>query len=1089
MANLPEGMITFLFTDIEGSTRRWQQHRGVMRTAVDRHFELLQQAIGNHRGVDFKHVGDAVQAAFKSPRDAVAATLDAQRAILAEPWPEELGPLRVRMGLHTGEATPEGEDYPPTPCLNRLSRMLSAGHGEQILLSQATWQIIHTELPTGSSLRDLGIHRLRDFEEEEERIFQLEAPGLPTEFPRLKTLPPDWPVSSVRIVGRDKDVGRIRTHLGERRLVTLIGPPGVGKTRLAIEVARGMVEDFADGVYFVDLSSLVDPDLVAQTIAKSVGAVETGGRTPEEGVLDHLRVRSVLLVLDNFEQVISAAEMVSRLLVACPGVKVVVTSREPLKQRQVEQQYPVQPLAVPAGENEEWAEQMRDVPSVQLFEIEASRIKPLFQIQSEDGPAVAEICRLLQGLPLAIELAADWVDTLPPEQILTRLKSTQHMREEHPSSLSILRDPSSDRPWRQQTMEAAVEWSYDLLREHRATDSPHPNRSNRRSSRVTLEMDLQAAFRRVSVFRGPFSLAAAEEVCAGDPSLHRKETVLEAIRALVGKSLLQEVGQGRDARYTMLVVIRAYGQELLRESTAKRQREAADAWDRHAHWYQRLAKQAPQVQGRREEELYRQLEAEYDNLRLLLERETEKKNGPSVLELSVDLGGFWTRYGYFTEGRRWLDLGLRIASKVSLRLRAEALNLTGNLAMAQGDYDRADSALSQYLDLSRSLGSRPGIAAALGNLGNVAFDRGDLDRAEELHGQSLELCRELGNRSGIAGTLRSLGNAALERGDLDRAEELHEQSLALEQEMGSRDGIAASLDSLGSVAFDRGDLDRAEAYYERSLALEQELGNKAGTAASIGNLGTVALARGDLDRAEELHGQSVAMDRQMGNRGGMATSLENLGSVAFDRGDLDRAEAYYEQSLALERELGNRRAEVSTTMFLGLVAFERGDYDRAREQFTDAHNLSRNLAKTVSEATILSNLGLALHALGDNTGATWRYRGALTLFHERDNSPGVAWCLTGLAATAWGEGNLLRAARIAGAAESTREAKGRPIGMAQQRRIDALMAPLLEQRERPVVAAAWEEGRSLSREEIVAEISGTAAEEEEVSVPLRPDSV
>ena len=719
--------------------------------------------------------------------------------------------------------------------------MLGAGHGEQILVSQTTWQLVHNQLPAGASLRDLGIHRLRDLEEDE-RIFQIETPDLRKEFPRLKTLPLDWPQPATHLFGRNEDVERVSALLDERRLVTLTGPPGVGKTRLAIEAAAHSVEEFADGVYFVDLSALVDPALVPSTIAKDVGAAEAGGRAPEESLLAHLRAQSALLVLDNFEQVVGAAASVSRLLSTCAGVKVLATSREPLNLIEIgEQRYPVEPLPVPRP-GASSPEQLKFVPSVGLFRDEARRINPQFDLTTENSRAVATICQRLDGLPLAIRLAAAWTSSFSPQGILKRL--------EH--RLDLLEGGGPDLPERQRTMRGAVAWSYALL-------SGNPSH--------------QTVFRLLAVFRGPFSCDALEKVCSMSSQLRRE--VPRAVRALIEKGLLQQVpSEGGTDLYNMLAVIREYADELLRQNRS----EARDAERLHTLWYRGLAQRAAKAHGRTEEDLYRQLEAEHDNLRMILEQDKVAERGLALLELAADLGHFWYRYGYSGEGQSWVELGLRTATSAPPRLRAQASN--------------------------------------------------------------------------------------------------------------------------------------------------------------------------------------------------------EAGSLAFMLGDLDGAEARCQEALTLHRAVGNRAGEATALNAMGLLAYDRGQPDRARELFIDALRLHRECKDKCGEAMVLSNLGLALRAMGNDGPATDRYREALRLFRQADNRDGVAWCFEGLAATAWGQGDLSGAARLAGVAEGLRDAAVDPPPQDQLRRIDDLLAPLRDLRGTPAVAAAWAAGRALPLEEAIVEVLGSPGHED-----------
>lgn len=484
MPELPSGTVTFLFTDIEGSTRLWERDRAAMRAAVDRHLVLLDRAIAAHNGVLFKTVGDAVQAAFPTAPDAVAAALAGQRSLLAEEWdtPE---PLRLRMALHAGDAIPDDDgDYLAAP-LNRLSRLLAIGHGGQVLLSQAVQQLARDHLPPDAALRDLGGHRLRDLLEPE-RVFQLLHPGLPAEFPPLRSLgarPNNLPPQPTPFLGRETAVREVADLLRrpDVRLLTLTGPGGSGKTRLALQAAADCLDDFTDGVFFVALAPLTDPGLMPSAIAAALGVREEGGRSLADRLQEFLAARQMLLVLDNFEHLTEAASLVADLLGSAASLKVLATSRVPLHLR-AEHEYPVETLELPPRTPPPTAAQLTQYDAVRLFIARAQAVKPGFAVDNETAPAIAEICWRLDGLPLAIELAAARIRMLPPQAMLARLEKR----------LPFLTGGARDAPQRQRTLRDAIGWSYDLL-----------------------DPDEQTVFRRLAVFAGGCTVEAAEWV-AGD---------------------------------------------------------------------------------------------------------------------------------------------------------------------------------------------------------------------------------------------------------------------------------------------------------------------------------------------------------------------------------------------------------------------------------------------------------------------------------------------------------------------------------------------------------------------------------------------
>jgi predicted ATPase/class 3 adenylate cyclase len=531
MADSPTGTVTFLFTDIEGSTRMWEQDPQAMSDALARDDDILQNATQSSGAHVFKTVGDAFCVAFSDASDALEAALASQRSLSAEGW-EEGFVIRARMALHTGSVEESGGDYFGPP-VNRVARLLSAAHGGQTLLSSATTELVRDTLPEGTELRDLGERRLKDLFRPE-RVFQLAAPGLPSEFPVLRTLegyPNNLPLQPTPLVGREREVAEIadRARSEEARLLTLTGPGGMGKTRLALQAAADLLEEFEDGVFFVVLATITDPELVAFTIAVSLGVKESGDQPLEEGLKAYLREKNLLLVLDNFEQVLEGASLVGELLGTCPKLKILATSRIPLR-LYGEQEYPVPPLALPDPRVLPPVEVLTQYEAVRLFVERARAVKADFFVTNENAPAVAEICARLDGLPLAIELAATRIRILPPQKMLERLSNR----------LKLLKGGARDLPTRQQTLRGAIDWSHDLLEE-----------------------DEKTLFGRLSVFSGGRTLEAIEEICDPEGDLD----ALEGVESLVEKSLLkQEEGPYGEWRFVMLETVQEYSREKLGES-------------------------------------------------------------------------------------------------------------------------------------------------------------------------------------------------------------------------------------------------------------------------------------------------------------------------------------------------------------------------------------------------------------------------------------------------------------------------------------------------------------------------------------------
>jgi predicted ATPase/class 3 adenylate cyclase len=825
MPELPRGTVTFLFTDIEGSTRLWERDRERMCAAVDRHLALLDEAIATHHGVHFKTVGDAVQAAFTTAPAALAAAIEGQRAILAEPWPEEIGSLRVRMGLHAGTAEPAAGDY-LAPALNRLSRMLSAAHGGQILVSDVVRGLVANDLPPGVTLSSLGLHALRDLQAPEE-IFQVAAPGLPGRFPELRSLPhhpTNLVVPPSALIGRDDELATVtRTFRDEdARLITLTGPGGSGKTRLALEIAAELLDDFPDGVFFVDLASVRDPALVLPAVA----AVLHIRKQPTEELRDtltaDLAAKRTLLVLDNCEQVIDAAPDIAALLAACPRLAILATSRESMHIRS-EQEYPVSPLALPDVEQLK-LEDLAQVPAVALFVARANASDPRFALTEENAVAVAEICRRLDGLPLAIELAAARVAHLSPSALLDRLDLPSA------GSLPVLTGGQRDLPARQQTMRNTIAWSHDLLDDAE-----------------------QTLFQFLSVFPGGFTLEAAEWVSGEQQGVGE---TLDLLASLVTKSLVVYEGdEGGAPRYRMLETIREFGQERLAASGRE-----ATARDRHAAWALTLAERsAPHVTGPDATVWLETLERDHASLRAALSWLVERGEGELLARLAGVLWTFWKEHAHYSEGRHWLDAALELGQEAPAKDRLRVLTGTATMAWYQADVEYSRHMHEQALVLAQEIGDRAAEAFVLGGLAVHASEQGDDERAIARFEESWAVAREVGDPAPVVLSLHNLAHQEWQRGQTARAVSRLEEALEVAREHRMGWILPSILVGLGTISTDLGDPVRAVGYFRESIALAQLRGNLGDVIDGVGGLARLAATTGQQEKAVRLFGAADAM--------------------------------------------------------------------------------------------------------------------------------------------------------------------------------------------------------------------------------------
>jgi predicted ATPase/class 3 adenylate cyclase len=858
----PTGTITFLFTDIEGSTRMWEQDSEAMSEALARHDEILRDAIEEHGGFVFKTVGDAFCAAFPTAPDALEAALSAQRTLFAEEWGEP-GPLRVRMALHTGVAQESEGDYFGPP-LNRVARLLSAGYGGQVLLSLAAQELVRDYLPEGAGLRDLGERRLKDLFRTD-HVFQLMTPDLPSNFPPLKTLDvrtKNLPAPRTSFIGREREMAEVKHALAVSRLLTLTGAGGSGKTRLALEVARDLAGLYADGVWLVELAALSEGELVPQAVAGALGVLEQPGQPFGQTLAEALRGKVLLLVLDNCEHLVdSVARLLDTLLNSCPRLRVLATSRETLGvEGEVVRR--VSSLSVPDTDRSPAAGELSRYDAVRLF-LDRVRLRlPNFDLTEENGPAVAEVCRKLEGMPLAIELAAARVGTLSVGQISERLTN----------SLKLLTSGGRTAAARQRTLRGTLDWSYDLLAERE-----------------------RVLFRRLSVFAGGWTLETAEAVVPAEDA--EGSDMVGMLSALADKSLVV-VDMSRDGgvRCRLLEPVRQYALEKLEKGG-----ELGAIRHGHLEFFLALAEKAePELVGAEQAEWLKRLEVELDNLRAALSWALGQGRTELGLRMGTALWRFWIMSARYGEGRKWLEAALAVEGEAPVLVRAKAALVAGYLAAGQGVYMRSQPHLEEALALYRSSGSAEGVAMTLATLGILASYKGDLERGNELYKESFDRYRKLGDPWQFSGALRALAADLFvrllrglarepeDKGNFTRAVALREEALTLSRKWGDSAGVALSLLGLGYLAIDRDDPERAVKHLEESLVLAREV--YAGIVPHIlVGLGDAALIQGDNERALRVYKETLAICRKTGQELTDTGVLEGMASLAAALEDDARA--------------------------------------------------------------------------------------------------------------------------------------------------------------------------------------------------------
>jgi len=834
----PRGTITFLFSDIEGSTRlELELGTAIYGPLRERHRELLRSAFTAHGGDEQATEGDSFFVTFSSARSAIRAAVEGQRALAAETWPDGVE-VRVRMGLHAGEATRAGGDLVGYD-INRAARITAAAHGGQIVVSDAVRALAGSALDGGIDLRDLGEHRFKDLAAPE-RLAQVVAPGLPESFPPVRSLdarPNNLPTQLTSFVGRQHELEEALRLLAGTRLLTLTGPGGIGKTRLSLQIAAAAADDFADGIWFVPLEPVRERALVAPTIAHTLGVIEKPGRSVVDGIADAIGGGHVLFVLDNFEQVIDAAPVVTEILGRAPALRIVVSSRTALRVSG-EQEFAVpglpappdpsrlselERLNLPAGLRTLTAATLDGYDAAQLFVSRAKAVRANFELTDANAPAIARICARLHGMPLAIELAAARIKLLTPDQILARL-------EDH---LTLLSSGSRDLPERQQTLRGAIAWSYDLL-----------------------EPGMRRLLNRLSVFVGGCDLELAERVCG--PPGELGIDVFEGIAALVDQSLVRTIEHDAGQRFVMFDSIREYAWEMLSTSG-----ECEAVEERRGRAFLDLAEQAaPNLSGADQRTWLDRLEQDHDNLRATLVWAANRPDPELAVRLSFAIWRFWQQRGYLNEARgRLEDLAGRDWDLEPI-LKARLAEARGGVAYWQADHAEASACYQIALDTWREMGDRREIANALYNRSYadaIPIMRGDRSEditipARHMLEEALEIYRELGDRSGEGNILWALGSHRFFVGDAAGAEASYIESLALHRAAGNRTMEAWSLHMLALSQLSQRKVEEARANASEALDQFVQAGDVSGITLVLDDLAGVAALDENLPRAGRIWG-------------------------------------------------------------------------------------------------------------------------------------------------------------------------------------------------------------------------------------------
>jgi len=918
MAAHPSGTVTFLFTDIEGSTKLAREHPEIWEAARAWHHAILRGAIESNNGYVFQIIGDAFCAAFHTAGDAVKAAINAQHALQASEVSEtsEALVVRVRMGIHTGEAEAYDNEYRGYLTMSLVQRIMSAGHGGQILLSDATEKLLLDQLPKDVNLRDMGEHKFKDISHLV-RMFQVTAPDLQSEFPALRTLsvfPNNLPTQITSFVGRGKELTDVKKLLYDAHMLTLIGPGGTGKTRLSIQAAHESFDQYPDGIWLVELAPILDPLLVPRTTAVAIGLRDEPQRPVIDMLCDYLRQKKMLIILDNCEHLVDAcARMADRLLHASAHTRILASSREALGIAG-EVTYRVPSLGLPDMLHLPSFESLNQYEAVKLFIDRATSAVSTFSVTNDNAPSLAQICHRLDGIPLAIELAAAKIRVLSVEQIAKRLDDR----------FRLLTGGSRTALERHQTLRATVDWSYNLL--------PPAE---------------QILFRRLAIFVGGWTLEAAESVCShaltalsASSTVLRSDDILNLMEQLINKSLvIREEGQS-ESRYRMLETMRQYANEKLVESG-----ESDALRDKQLDYFLSLAETAaPHLIRTEQLEWLAQLDADYENLRAALEWALSKETAELSLRLCAALGRYWYMRTFLLEGSKWLKSALSKISPTSTQAekaaRVKALYEDAELAEQLDDLERMKTSAEKSFALAQEVSDKRDIAIARFEVANAFYRRGEDEKALPLLEQSHAEFQELNDPYWQLNSYKWLSEILARQGKLKYSEKTI-RALELARKGGERLNLAEALFQYGARLYSLNRLDESIKCVEEADALFKQIGSNLNTTSFA--FAAFAWLNGNYIEAESYYMEMQERFGLIGEKNQRSAMIAFLGSLAMEQGNLDQAQAYFEEALATAREIDSKAFMAERLAELGITFYLQGTIEKCRQNFKEGISVVKPL--------------------------------------------------------------------------------------------------------------------------------------------------
>lgn len=860
----PNGTVTFLFTDIEGSTKLAQKFHDKLQEALKKHHAILKESIESNNGFIFKTVGDSFCCAFQNPADAINAAVDSQKNLKAEKWNDT--DITVRMGIHSGNAEWSGSDYMGYITLARTSRVMSVAYGGQILISNDAYKLTDTEHLNGISFRDLGERRLKDLVQPM-NLYQILSPELLSDFPPLKTLdarPNNLPVQLTNFIGREKELLDIKKLLTSIRLLTILGSGGTGKTRLALQAAADLIDEFANGVYISEMAAITDPFYITQVLSDSLQVKEKPGFSQEESLIDFLKEKKILIIIDNCEHLINeCAKLTGRLLQSCPGLKIIATSREALNCIG-EQIFRLPSMTVPENLTESNPEQITQYESVRLFIERALSVNINFRVNEDNAQALAGICSRLDGIPLAIELAAARIRVMSVEKIFERLDDR----------FTLLTGGNRTSLPRQQTLRALIDWSYELLTEKE-----------------------KILWQRLSVFNDGWTMNSAEEICSDE--ILSKNDIPDLLIHLADKSII--IYEDLKDRFRMLETIKQYGSVKLNENN-----DETGIHLKLINYFKSIsAFEKFRSADKSITEWMNIMDAEHNNILSAIEWLMKNRMYEMCSDIVTELGNFWNTRGHVLTGYKIVKDLLEHRAEINKSNTAILYSESGNFLRAQGIFEKAKESYEKCLELSLDLDFKSQIAIALLGLGNAEAQTGNFKKAESFFKKSLAVSRECDYTSGITFSLNNLGNISLVLGDLNQAEKYNKESLEINRKSGNKRDIAFTLDTMSNILIELGNYELSLKCLEECLEITREIGDKSGIAFALNNMSGIFHRKGNNEQAKSYLEESLRIRLEIEDKNGIAYSYFNLGNIFFEEKKFEQAREYFRNSLKLRIELGD----------------------------------------------------------------------------------------------------------------------------------------------------------------------------------------